>query len=483
MVDPRSRVLCVRLLRTTGFRLAALGAGLAALAAIVAFAIIYYGTVGAMAQTLDVEIGNELVEIVDPGAHPTSADLVGAVRDSLTEPGSGTFFALIDPAGHILEANLAHPPRAVGWTWRKAPRDAPFAHHVRTLRGLGVRLADGGLLFVGENATALAELKELIVRAFVVAFGLTLVIGLAAGIAVGHRAVGRVAAINATLARIMAGDLARRLERSPLGDEVDDLASGVNAMLDRIQALMDDLRLVGNEIAHDLRSPLARLRGSLELALVKGGEPELRTALGQAIAQTDEILTTFGALLRLARIESGARRAAFGPVDLSALLDALIETYEPVAEEAGCSFETAIARGLGVRGDAALLNQLFANLIENALKHGPPEGAIAVQADVEGGRAVVRIRDRGPGIPPERRSEAMRRFGRLDPARGTAGAGLGLPIAAAIAELHSGTLALADSAPGVSAPGLLVVVSLPLAAGHAAASRGHAHALTRPART
>jgi signal transduction histidine kinase len=221
-------------------------------------------------------------------------------------------------------------------------------------------------------------------------------------------------------------------------------------MLDRIQNLMLDLQQVSSDIAHDLRTPLTRLRQRLELArrreqTVKG----LHDALDDAIGNSDAILETFGALLRIAQIEAGTRRARFASVALSELLSGLIETYQPVAEEKGQSLQGQIAPGLLVHGDRELLTQLFSNLIENAIGHSQDGAEITVAAAASRGAVLVSVGDNGPGIPAALRSKVLQRFYRLEASRTTPGNGLGLSMVAAIATLHDATLDLQDNEPGL----------------------------------
>ncbi|WP_298282308.1 HAMP domain-containing sensor histidine kinase [Acidocella sp.] len=436
--------------RTTAFRLAVTGALVSAAGAAVVFVIIYLSTVGAMSRTLDREISAEVAEIIDPGTHPNSEAVLEGTQEQLDAAVRGSFAALIGPSGRVVAANFANPPRAVGWGWYSAPAGGrPFTPGIRVIRGLGIKLSDGGVLFIGESATALVQLKTRMTIAFAISFGILLVLGLGAGIILGWGSVVRIRRINASLARIMAGDFSRRLPHGAGDHEIDTLAASVNVMLERTQALMEDVQQIGNEIAHDLRSPLTRLRAGLELALDAQDAARLRQAIVQAIGQVDEGLELFSALLRLAQIESGTRRAAFDVVDLTGLLHGVAELCEPAAEAAGDRFTTAIAPSLTIWGDQVLLTQLFVNLITNAIKHTKAGSQISLLAQAGGKTVNVAISDDGPGIPEAQRSEALRRFGRLNQARTGSGVGLGLPIAQAIAQLHDGRLALAEAAPGL----------------------------------
>ncbi len=452
-----------RLFQTTSVRLAALGVGLASASAAVVFGVIYLGTLGALRTTLDTDIDNEISEIMVFGARTPPGVVAAGVRAAIAEPPTGTFFRLDDAKGRLIAGDLTLPMPTPGWHDLVAQHGAALAGHIRVLRARVERIGGGGTLLVAADATMLDELDELIRRSFLIGFGITLAIGLAAGIGFGRRALARVEAVSAAGEEIMAGDFTRRIPLSGSGDEFDHLARGINAMLARIEQLMGNIRAVGDEIAHDLRSPLARLRESLELMLRSGDPAVLPAALTDAIAQVDAALALSAGILRLAQIESGARRASFAMLDLSRLLEDIAETYETVAEDAGAVLTARIAPGLALAGDAALLNQLFANLIENAITHGGPGTAIIVTAGRDDGGIAVSVADDGPGIPPERHAEALRRFGRLDASRSREGHGLGLALVAAIVGLHDGTMVLRASRDDAERPGLRVAISFPVA--------------------
>ncbi|MGC9269747.1 sensor histidine kinase [Acidiphilium sp.] len=450
-----------RLFQTTSVRLAALGVGLATASAAVMFAVIYVGALGAMRTTLDTDIDNEISEIMVQGPQTPPGVVAAGLRAAIAEPPTGTFYRLDDQHGRLIAGDVTLPPLPPGWHSLSLPDARPFTGHVRALRARVERITGGGTLLVAADATTLDEMDELIRRSFLIGFGIMLAIGIAAGIGFGRRALARIEAVSATGATIMAGDFTRRIPLSGSGDEFDHLASVINAMLDRIEQLLGNIKAVGDEIAHDLRSPLARLRESLELLLHNPDPALIAGALSDAIAQVDATLSLSAAILRLAQIESGARRASFAPVDLSLLLNNLAETYETVAEDAAMQFIGAIAPGLAIKGDAALLTQMTANLIENAINHGCAGGIITLSAQPDHGRIVMIIADDGPGIPPSRHVEALRRFGRLDPSRAAEGHGLGLPLAAAIAALHDGTFSLGAARNDAARPGLAVTIRLP----------------------
>jgi signal transduction histidine kinase len=456
--DPApARRRSARLWNTTGMRIAALGAGLATSSAAIVFVIIYLGALGAMRSTLDGNIDNEFAEILSQGAATTPAAVEAAIRAAIAETPATVFYADVDANGQPIAGNLTLAVPPPGRHTIDAPRNQPFAPHVHALR-VRVRSIEGGRLLVGVDASTLVELKILIRRSFLIGFGITLTIGMASGIAFGRRALARVESVSTAGRDIMGGDFTRRIPLSGSGDEFDQLAASINAMLARIESLMGDIRAVSDAIAHDLRSPLARLREGLEIALRDPGR--MPAAVTEAIVQVDTALALSAAMLRLAQIETGARRAGFAPVDLTRLISDLVETFDTVIEDQGGRLTATIAAGLVVNGDAILLNQMLVNLIENAITHG---GAVlTITVDATARQIVVTIADQGPGIPPDRRAEALRRFGRLDTARSDHGNGLGLPLAAAIAVLHHGRLTLENSDEAACNPGLTIVTTLPL---------------------
>jgi signal transduction histidine kinase len=261
---------------------------------------------------------------------------------------------------------------------------------------------------------------------------------------------------------IMAGDLSERLPLSGNGDELDRLAVSLNAMLDRIGELMQGMREVSDNIAHDLKTPLTRLRNSAEQALRHGkGQKEYKLALERSIAESDTLIRTFNALLLIARTEAGAGADTFIPVDISRMIEDMCEMYEPAAEEAGASLHSTIEPDLIALGNRELLGQVIANLMDNALKYGlpPVEGAAAaihVSAQRMGKHIQLIVRDNGAGIPADQRGKALERFGRLDVSRNKPGSGLGLSLVMAVAHLHKGSLHLEDNNPG-----LKVILEIP----------------------
>jgi signal transduction histidine kinase len=431
-----------RLVNTTSFRLALMGATLSALAACIVFAIIYFATAGSLRAQLDRDIRNEIAELPAAGSPVL---LRQAVDQAVHDAPPNLFYALVAADGQKLAGNVRPARIYPGWHTYRADRDR-LPPKIDAMRGFAVQTLNGSILLVAENASALVDLNEIIIQAFGFGFGVTLLLGLAGGALVGRSSLRQIEAISAASREIMAGDLSRRIEPPGRGDEYDHLAASLNAMLARIERLMGEVRNATNDIAHDMRSPLARLRETLELARRRAlDKSEFDMVIDESLVQLDECLSRFSAMLRLAQIETGSRRAGFATIDLSALLRNLAETYEIVAEEGGQSLTHNIAPGSFIEGDRDLLNQLFANLIENAIRHAGPTAHIDLHAQ---GR-IVHISDDGPGIPSAEHARIFQRFVRLDQSRHSPGSGLGLAIVAAIAELHDAEVRIENRHPGV----------------------------------
>lgn len=311
-------------------------------------------------------------------------------------------------------------------------------------------LAVGTRVIVADNLESIEDVEDVVENAFLIALALAIVLGLGAGALFTRSLLRRVDAVTRTAEAIISGDLSQRIAVTGSGDDFDRLSSTLNAMLDRIAGLLENLHQVSNDIAHDLRTPLSRLRQRLEHAKTHAASTsEYEHAVDRAIKEADEILETFSALLRIAQIEAGTRRASFRRVDLSEAVHNVAEAYAPAAEDAGRLLQTEIAPGVTITGDRELLVQLFANLIENALHHTPQAAPILIRLRAEHGQAVAEVCDKGPGIPAEERGRVLRRFYRLERSRTTHGSGLGLSLVQAIAQLHNADLALTDNEPGL----------------------------------
>ena len=363
-------------------------------------------------------------------------------------------YLLVDRQAHRLAGSIPPDRARVGRYDLVLPSidrvdqgDAPIV----SLTILGVRLSDGAILAVGSDTSDLRDLRHslgLSTLGFGIGISLLALIG---GLVVGTIFLRRLDRVNHAVERIMRGSLSERLPAIGMSAEFDGLSTNLNLMLDRIENLMAGMRQVSTDIAHDLRTPLTRLRQRLED--MKGGlggpEPVTEEQVEAAIAQTDSILAIFRALLRISSLEAGAGMQRFSAVDLSEILERVFHAYLPVAEDTHHVLSADIVPGLRVLGDGDLLSQAITNLIENALVHTPTDSHICLSVRQACEGVVMAVDDNGPGIPVEARDKVLRRFYRLDASRHSPGAGLGLALVAAIAKLHGAQLAFADNDRGL----------------------------------
>ena len=322
-----------------------------------------------------------------------------------------------------------------------------------SLMAVGVRLSDGAILVVGTDTSDLKDLRQTLgLSTIVFGIGISL-LALFGGLVVGTIFLRRLDRVNQAVWRIMLGSLSERLPPIGMSAEFNDLSNNLNLMLDRIEALMVGMRQVSTDIAHDLRTPLTRLRQRLEDMKdgFRGPEPVTEEQIEAAIAQTDSILAIFRALLRISSLEAGAGKQRFSEVDLSEIMDRVFHAYVPVAEDASHILSSDIEPAVKVRGDAELLTQAATNLIENALVHTPSGSHVSLSVKQTERGVVMTVADDGLGIPTDQRSKVLRRFYRLDASRHSPGAGLGLALVSAIAALHEAQLSLSDNCPGLRA--------------------------------
>ena len=368
-------------------------------------------------------------------------------------PASSSVYLLADPKFRVLAGNLSRWPQAAReadpWVeFELYTTDAGDRREVHRARARHFQLRRGFHLLVGRNLRDFEEMRSAILRN--VAWGIAIAGVLAIAIAwrLRRSVTTRIESINRTSRRIMEGELSQRIESHGSGDEFDELVTNLNAMLARIETLMDDVRRVSDNVAHDLRTPLGRLRTRLEQLRDAGGDDATAALAQAALSEADQMLATFNALLRIARIETRQRRHAFERLDLATIGDDVADLYAPVAESRGIAFRhSGIAAP--VDGDADLLFQSLANLLDNAMKYTPDGGTVTLHVTSDDDSVSVVVADSGPGVPPEEREAVLRRFYRLEPARGTPGSGLGLSLVAAVAQLHEAVLTLEDNAPGL----------------------------------
>jgi len=385
-------------------------------------------------------------------------------------PGS-SLYLVTTPSGEGLAGNvgslepgvLDHP----GWmetSYRRIEQADDIDH--RALVQV-VELPGGFRLLVGRDLEERERIYGIIANAGRWSFALVVVLGLAGGFFVSSRVLKRIDAMTGTANTIMAGDLSGRLPIAGTGDELDRLAVNLNAMLERIEALMRGLKEVSDNIAHDLKTPLTRMRNRCEQALrIARSEGDYRGALESTIAESDDLIRTFDALLMIARAESGHARDNMREFDAAEIARDVCELYEPLAEETGLSIKVEAPLTAPVRGNRELVSQALANLVDNAIKYAGPlankvNGAaaeIVLGADAQGDRISLSVADHGPGIPQAERGRVVERFVRLEQSRSQPGSGLGLSLASAVARLHGGELKLEDNHPG-----LRTILALPRA--------------------
>jgi signal transduction histidine kinase len=435
------------LARTTAFRLTLLHLALTLAGTALLAAIAWWATVGFATRQAAEEVERGVGVLAQSAALSGLRGVALSIEARLAADRARVeYYLLATPEGRRLAGNLSAAPPSLGWQTLEVRQDDGAVVPV-LVRGAPV--AGGAVVFVGRDLSAVRALEaRLLGAAGWVGLG-AVVLGLGGGVLIGRGVARRTAAMDQALASVAAGDLARRLPQAGRDDEFDRLALRINAMLDRLAEVMATLRAVTDDIAHDLRTPLTRLRQRLdELRRAPPGGAEAMIAAAEA--ECDAMLALFAALLRIAQVEAGAQRSAFATFDLSAVAEAVAEVYAPAAEERGQSLAAAITPGLAAHGDRALVTQLLANLVENAVRHGRDGGHVSLTlAPLEGGGAEAVIADDGPGIPEAERERVFRRFHRLDAARATPGAGLGLALVRAVAALHGMTVTLGDAAPGL----------------------------------
>jgi signal transduction histidine kinase len=438
-----------KVFRTSSFRLALIYTALTGVTFAILLGVIFFSTTRFMRHQIDDSISSEIGEIL-ADARGRGAESIRAVVQGLASHPAGFYYLFQDRQGAVQAGNLPATDAEDGVReWPQTPRSkrSPYS----AIRGRGVNLT-GGYLFVGWSTHQLNEMEEMVVRSFAWALAACIGLALAGGWAMSARLMRRIETVSNTSRNIIGEDLRQRLPVTRAGDELDHLAGSINAMLDRIETLMEDLRQVTTDIAHDLRTPLTRLRQRIELASRPGMDiVALRNTLVSSVTEIDSILSIFSALLHIAQLESGPRRAAFREVDLNQILDTITELYKPVAEENGQVLLEKVEQPLFVQGERELLMQLFANLTENALRHTPRGSTVSILALRSGAIVTVSIVDNGPGIPDNMREKVLQRFFRLDVSRTTVGNGLGLSLANAIVKVHEARLELADAEPGLRA--------------------------------
>ncbi len=431
--------------RSTSARLAAVYTAAFALSVVILGAITFFTTRAAMRQQFDARINAEASALAQEFNTEGLTGVVQAVEERERTPGA-LDYGLQAPDGRAAGRAAGGSPmrrlagRPCAWLTPRGPAES--------LRVLTTTLPQGYRLVVGDDDERSEALQETVLQGFGWAFAGVVVLGVLGGYGLSFDVHRRLAAMTGAAEAIIDGDLARRIPVRGSDDDLDRLAVTFNRMLDRIATLMESLRQVSSDIAHDLRTPLTRLRQRLEASRTLRRPADRAEALAGALEDVDAILDTFAALLRIAQIESGARRAAFRPVDLTALARGVVDDFAPSAEDAGQALGIEDGGPLVVEGDRELLTQMLVNLVENALRHAGAKAAVRVRTAREGADVIVQVADNGPGVPAEDRRRVFDRFYRLERSRSTPGSGLGLALVAAVARLHGAVVSLSDAEPG-----------------------------------
>jgi|SRR5579859_1019066 len=432
------------LTRLPMFRLALLYSALFAFSTLVLFAFIYWQTAVVEIQRVD----GQLLHDAQFLGNLKPSDLKDTIDNRVMPDFRRVAHAgLFGPDGARIAGNLPSLPDNLKFNGTVHRVNVPAAH--LTIRAVGLPLPDGTRLVIGRNVESLDNLQTVVIHALELGLVPAVLLALGAGGLASQRTRKQLQKVHETAERIMKGDLRERLPTHGGGDDLDRLASSVNHMLDEIARLMDDMKSVGDNIAHDLRTPLTRVRARLERARESAStQEEWQVTVDRAIAGLDQALRLITALLRISEIEGGRRRAAFEMVALHQIASEIAELYEPIAEEKEVAFSLSLAEAPLIAGDRDLLSELISNLVDNALKFTPAGGRVRLSLETGPGGLILAVTDTGPGIPPELHEAVFQRFFRSDASRSIEGYGLGLSLVDAIAKLHGFTLEIGDNNPG-----------------------------------
>ncbi len=457
-----------KLIRTTAFRLTLVYLFLFALFAASLLGFFAWNTRHLITEQITATVNAETGEVSDIFARRGLRGLVLTIENRALRPGANLYL-VTTPAGQAVAGNVGSLSPGVmattGWTETAYRRldDQDSTNHFALVKV--TELSSGFRLLIGHDLEERRRLFGIVAHAAQWSVLIVMVLGLGGGVFVARRVLRRIDAMTGTTQRIMAGDLSGRLPVGRSGDELDRLARNLNAMLERIEALMMGLKEVSDNIAHDLKTPLTRLRNRAEEALAKSRtEAEYRSALERTIEESDGLIRTFNALLMIARAESGQARGNMDDFDAADVARGIHELYEPLAEDDGMTLRVKV-EAAPLHGNRELISQALANLVENAIKYGKPDSTVQVlvptaEADRKeiliearrvGDRVLLSVTDHGPGIPVADRKHAVERFVRLEASRTLPGSGLGLSLASAVATLHGGDLRLDDAHPGLIA--------------------------------
>lgn len=445
--------------RTATFRLAFAYLFLFAVSVSVVLGFIYWRTTGSLATLSDETISAEVQGLGEQYKRFGILGLRTIIQERAARQSLRNSLYLLTAGDVPMAGNLTRwPPDAVGtqpnWINFTYQREDDADREKRPGRAYQISLPGNYKLLVGRDTKEVNAIGDAVRSTLLWAVGITALIGIVGGVWMSRNVLRRLETINRTSRDIMSGDLTRRIPVMGNRDELDGLATNLNQMLEQIERLMMGMREVADNIAHDLRTPLNRLRNKLEGALIGNqSREETMVALESAIAEADGLISTFNSLLLIAEAETGAHRDTLEPVDLSEVIHDIADLYEPVAEDRGITLKFIAPAKVMVRGNRSLLARAAANLVENALKYSPKGGVVTVSAGANGRdhRPTFSVRDTGPGIPEGDRERVLDRFVRLERARNTPGSGLGLSLVAAVARMHDAAIKLEDARPGLLA--------------------------------
>jgi signal transduction histidine kinase len=448
-------VLLAKTLRSSTFKLALIYIGIFGAAVVALFSYVYWSTASYVRSRSDHAIAAEHVVLQKAYDSGGRGGLISTIEQRLAEERfEGALYLLADPSLTPVAGNLKVWPSALkgsdGWDTFRAPGWKPDAADRPLLRATFETLPDGYHLLVGKDIDDLDEFAKKIKAALLGGIALIFVLAGVASVSVTRRTVGRIEAINATSRAIMQSGLGKRIPLRETRDEWDQLAENLNVMLDRIEALIGEVKQVTDNVAHDLRTPLARMRGRLEKAYNRQRDGDYdQSLIGDTMADLDGVLRMFASLTRISQIEANDRTAAFPTVNLSEIASEVVELFDAAAEENGGHLNAVGDQRVLVTGDRDLLFDAVANLVDNAIKHGREAGQVTVEITQSDGSAVISVADNGPGIPVDECQHVFKRFYRLERSRRTPGNGLGLSLVAAVARLHGASIEMVDNAPGL----------------------------------
>jgi signal transduction histidine kinase len=448
-------VLLAKTLTSSTFKLALIAIGTFGVIVSVIFSYVYVSTVSYVRSRSDRVILTDQAALRDAYQRSGRDGLIDAIRRRMAYRGSADrVYILVDPSLTVLGGNLKAWPSAItatsGWTEFRAPSSTPEATSQPLIRAMLETFPSGDRLLVGRDISDVDSFTAQIKAAAISGVALIFVLAAMASVLVTRRTVGRIEQINATSRAIMQSGLDKRIPLRGTSDEWDRVAENLNLMLDRIETLMGEVKQVSDNVAHDLRTPLTRMRGRLEKAYHGARVRDADQALiGDTIADLDDVLRIFSSITRIAQIEAQARKDGFHEVNLIEIASKVVELYDAAAEQDGTRLSLAGDRKVAVTGDRDLIFDAIANLVDNAIKHGRAGGEVRVTIESAEGEAVISIADNGPGIPACEREHVFKRFYRLEQSRYTPGHGLGLSLVAAVARLHGARIEMGDNAPGL----------------------------------